>query len=176
MDLFPGMNICTLRVAPPAKQWQLTAEVVTPNQNISHMERLFLSEINPQYSNTLWGRVRPGSIPTKECLCPATSGMCSYVLARLKSAWDPWGLRALNIEARHFARLPQLLQNKVALNRRSALKHRVQSSCTSLLPLTWRNIALCSPGPRQMGQMSVMGLTTPNLRCLPGRQLYVRAN
>lgn len=87
----------------------------------------------------------PGRIPTKECLYPATSGMCSYKLARLKSAWEPWGLRTLNIEARCFAKLPQLPQNKVALNKRPALKHRVQSSCVSLLPLTWRNIALCAP-------------------------------
>lgn len=153
MDLFPGMNICVLRVAPPAKQWQLTAEVVTLNQNISHVERLFFQKGMEKMWNKssvlkytvgqslyLW----PGSIPTKERLCPAMSGMRSYILARLKSAWELWGLRTLNIEARCFARLPQLLQNKVVLNKRPALKHRVQSSCVPLLPLTWRNTALCA--------------------------------
>lgn len=91
-----------------------------------------------------------GSIPTKECLCSATSGTCSYVLARLKSAWELWGLRTLNTEARHFARLPQLLQNKVALNKRLALKHRVQSSWVSFLPLTWRNVGPYAPAVVQI--------------------------
>lgn len=129
VDLFPGMNVCVPRVAPPANQWQVTAVVVTVNQNISHMERHGGKKWNKSsvlkyivgQSLSLW----PSSIPTKECLYPAMSGMCSYALARLKSAWEPWGLRTLNIGARCFARLPQLLQNKVALNKRPALKHKV---------------------------------------------------
>lgn len=71
---------------------------------------------------------------------------CSYVLARLESAWELWGLRTLNIEARHFARLPQLLHNGVALSKRLGLKHRAQSSCKAhgclCSPVTCRNIAL----------------------------------
>lgn len=102
------------------------------------------------------------SIPTKECLCSATSGMCSYVLARLKSAWELWGLRTLNIETRHFARLPQLLQNKVALNKRLALKHRVQSSRVSVHPFTWRNSVCTGPGLRQVGQVGSLRWDSPH--------------
>lgn len=110
------------------------------------------------------------SIPTKECLCPATPGMCSHALARLKSAWEPERLRTLNIEATCFARLPQLLQNEVVSNKRPALKHRVQTHRCHF----WRNVALCArggPGARQVGQTSKIGLTTWDAS---GRRLYVR--
>lgn len=107
------MNMCVLRVAPPAKECQLTAEVVTLNQNISHVEMIFFQEKKNSKSSVLKYTVGqslylwPSNIPTKECLCPAKSGMCSYALARLKSAQEPWGFRTLNIEVRCFERLPQ---------------------------------------------------------------------
>lgn len=118
-----------------------------------------------------------GSIPTKECLCSATSGTCSYILARLKSAWEPWGLRTLNTEARHFARLPQLLQNKVALNKRLALKHKSAKLMGVFSPPNLKECrSVCTGGGPDLGQVCSLRFTAPELRSLPGRQLYVTAN
>ena len=127
----------------------------TKSEYVSH-RKAFLSErhgtkceINPQYSNTHCGAefVSMGWQYSYKGM-PVFSNIwqCSYVLARLESAWELWGLRTLNIEARHFARLPQLLHNGVALSKRLGLKHRAQSSCKAhgclCSPVTCRNIAL----------------------------------